>query len=211
MARYHNVYGTYETYDGGREKAPAAICRTVAQARLSGRHEIEIWGDGEQTRSFTYIDDCLRGTHLVMRGDYADPVNVGSTEMVTINQLVSLAEEIAGVRLQRRYNLDAPRGVGGRNSDNQLITSLRLGACHTAAHRAGGALSLDFRRTEARRRSLTAPIARSKRTVSLRSASCFSPSGRTTKAQVEPESQRLSRTITIQRPASSQCNTRGRR
>lgn len=124
VARYHNVYGTHETYDGGREKAPAAICRKVAEARLSGRHEIEIWGDGEQTRSFTYIDDCLRGTQLVMRGDYADPVNVGSTEMVTINQLVSLAEEIAGVRLQRRYNLDAPRGVRGRNSDNQLITSL---------------------------------------------------------------------------------------
>ncbi len=123
-ARYHNVYGTHETYQGGREKAPAAICRKVAEAKRSGRLEIEIWGDGEQTRSFTYIDDCLRGTLLTMRGAHADPINVGSSEMVTINQLVSLAEEIAGVRVQRRYNLSAPKGVRGRNSDNTLIKSL---------------------------------------------------------------------------------------
>ena len=123
-ARYHNVYGTHETYDGGREKAPAAICRKVAQAKLTGRHEIEIWGDGEQTRSFTYIDDCLKGTLLVAHGGYTDPLNVGSAEMVTINQLVSIVEEIAGVRLQRRYKLDAPRGVRGRNSDNTLIKSV---------------------------------------------------------------------------------------
>lgn len=123
MARYHNVYGAHETYQGGREKAPAAICRKVAQAKLSGRHEIEIWGDGEQTRSFTYIDDCLKGTRLVTDGSYLEPVNVGSSEMVTINQLVSLVEEIADVRLKRSYNLDAPRGVRGRNSDNTLIQS----------------------------------------------------------------------------------------
>lgn len=124
MARYHNVYGTHETFAGGREKAPAAICRKVAQAKLSGRLEIEIWGDGEQTRSFTYIDDCLRGTQLVMHGDYADAINVGSSEMVTINQLVSLVEEIAGVKLKRIYKRDAPLGVRGRNSDNTLIQSL---------------------------------------------------------------------------------------
>jgi nucleoside-diphosphate-sugar epimerase len=124
VARYHNVYGTHETYRGGREKAPAAICRKVAEAKLSGRKEIDIWGDGEQTRSFTYIDDCLRGTDLVMHGAYVDPLNVGSAEMVSINQLVSIVEEIAGTKLQRQYQLDAPKGVRGRNSDNTLIESL---------------------------------------------------------------------------------------
>lgn len=124
VARFHNVYGPHETYEGGREKAPAAICRKVALAKLSGHHEIEIWGDGEQTRSFTYIDDCLHGTELVMRGDYPHPLNVGSSEMVSINQLVSIVEEIAGVDLKRTYNLNAPRGVRGRNSDNALIQSL---------------------------------------------------------------------------------------
>jgi nucleoside-diphosphate-sugar epimerase len=124
IVRYHNVYGTFETYKGGREKAPAAICRKVAQAQLSGTDEIEIWGDGAQTRSFTYIDDCLRGTELVMNGGYTDPVNVGSSEMVSINGLVSIVEEIAGVELKRRYRLDAPLGVRGRNSDNALIESL---------------------------------------------------------------------------------------
>ena len=121
VARYHNVYGTHETFRGGREKAPAAICRKVAEAVLSGEHEIEIWGDGEQTRSFTFIDDCLHGTRLIAAGDHVDPLNVGSAEMVTINQLVSTVEEIAGVRLKRRYVLDAPLGVRGRNSDNTLI------------------------------------------------------------------------------------------
>jgi GDP-D-mannose 3', 5'-epimerase len=121
VARYHNVYGPHGTYDGGREKAPAAICRKVAQAKLSGRHEIEIWGDGEQTRSFMYIDDCLYGTMRIMESDILDPINLGSSELVTINQLVDIAEEIAGVKLERRYNLDAPKGVRGRNSDNTLI------------------------------------------------------------------------------------------
>jgi GDP-D-mannose 3', 5'-epimerase len=123
-ARYHNVYGTHETYAGGREKAPAAICRKIAEAKLTGRKDIEIWGDGEQTRSFTYIDDCLDGTELVMDGRHTDPVNVGSGEMVTINQLVSTVEEIAGVKLQRKYNLNAPRGVRGRNSDNSTVLKL---------------------------------------------------------------------------------------
>ena len=126
VARYHNVYGPHGTYDGGREKAPAAICRKVAQAKLTGSDEIEIWGDGEQTRSFMYIDDCLLGTTRIMESDILDPINLGSSELVTINQLVDIVEEIAGVRLKRRYDLDAPKGVRGRNSDNTLIRE-RLG------------------------------------------------------------------------------------
>ena len=126
VARYHNVYGPHGTYAGGREKAPAAICRKVAEAKLSGDHEIEIWGDGEQTRSFMYIDDCLFGTTRIMESDILDPINLGSAELVTINQLVDTAEEIAEVKLKRRYNLDAPKGVRGRNSDNTMIRE-RLG------------------------------------------------------------------------------------
>jgi nucleoside-diphosphate-sugar epimerase len=126
VARFHNVYGPHGTYDGGREKAPAAICRKVAQAQLTGAHEIEIWGDGEQTRSFMYIDDCLYGTTRIMESDILDPINLGSSELVTINQLVDIVEEIAGVSLRRQYALDAPRGVRGRNSDNTLIRD-RLG------------------------------------------------------------------------------------
>jgi GDP-D-mannose 3',5'-epimerase len=121
VARYHNVYGPYSNYDGGREKAPAAICRKVAQAKLSDSHEIEIWGDGEQTRSFMYIDDCLKGSLDIMASDIAVPINLGSSQLVTINQLVSIIEEIAGVKLKRRYNLDAPKGVRGRNCDNTCI------------------------------------------------------------------------------------------
>jgi GDP-D-mannose 3',5'-epimerase len=121
MARYHNVYGPNGTYDGGREKAPAAICRKVAQAKITGKHEIEIWGDGEQTRSFTYIDDTVFGTQLLTHSNFSEPINLGSDEMVSINQLVDLAEEIAGVKLDRTYDLDAPKGVRGRNSDNNLI------------------------------------------------------------------------------------------
>jgi GDP-D-mannose 3', 5'-epimerase len=124
IARYHNVYGPHGTYDGGREKAPAAICRKVIEAKLSGKHEIEIWGDGEQTRSFQWIDDCVKGTQMILEGDYVDPLNLGSSELVTINQLVDMAEEIAGLKLKRRYNLSAPKGVNGRNSDNTLIRSI---------------------------------------------------------------------------------------
>jgi nucleoside-diphosphate-sugar epimerase len=121
MARYHNVYGPKGTYDGGREKAPAAICRKVAQAKISGKHEIEIWGDGEQTRSFTYIDDTVFGTQLLTHSEFSDPINLGSDEMVTINQLVDITEEIADIKLTRSYDLGAPKGVRGRNSDNHLI------------------------------------------------------------------------------------------
>jgi nucleoside-diphosphate-sugar epimerase len=121
VARYHNVYGPHGTYDGGREKAPAAVCRKVVAAQLSGSGEIEIWGDGEQTRSFTYIDDCLEGTLRLMDSAVDEPLNVGSDQLVTINQLVDIVETIAGVKLKRRYKVDAPKGVRGRNSDNTLI------------------------------------------------------------------------------------------
>jgi nucleoside-diphosphate-sugar epimerase len=121
IARYHNVYGPLGTWQGGREKAPAAICRKVAEAKLSGRHEIEIWGDGTQTRSFTYIDDCIRGTELLMHGDVVEPLNIGSSELVSVDELVSVVEEIAGIRLARRYDPSAPKGVAGRNSDNTRV------------------------------------------------------------------------------------------
>jgi GDP-D-mannose 3', 5'-epimerase len=121
VARYHNVYGPYGTFAGGREKAPAAICRKIAEAELLERPEIEIWGDGKQTRSFTYIDDCVFGTQAIMDSDLAEPVNLGSATLVTIDDLVSIVEEIAGLRLERRYKTDAPTGVRGRNSDNTKL------------------------------------------------------------------------------------------
>src|SRR5690348_15564011 len=110
VARYHNVYGPHGTWAGGREKAPAAICRKVIEAKASGKHEIEIWGDGKQTRSFMYIDDCTKGTMAITESDIDYPINLGSSELVTINQLVDIVEEIAGVKLERRYKLDAPKG-----------------------------------------------------------------------------------------------------
>ncbi len=121
VARYHNVYGPYGTYDGGREKAPAAISRKIAQAVLTGDHSIEIWGDGEQTRSFMYVDDCVFGTKAIMASDIIEPINLGSDELVTINQLVDIVEGIAGITVERRYDLTAPQGVRGRNSDNTMI------------------------------------------------------------------------------------------
>lgn len=124
VARFHNVYGPYGTYDGGREKAPAAICRKIINARLSGKHEIEIWGDGKQTRSFMYIDDCIDGIGRIMNSDILEPINLGSAEMVTINQLVDIVEKIAKIKVKRNYNLDAPKGVRGRSSDNTLIKKL---------------------------------------------------------------------------------------
>ncbi len=142
VARYHNVYGPHGTWDDGREKAPAAICRKVIHAKASGAHAIEIWGTGEQTRSFMYIDDCLRGTGMIMASSVVEPVNLGSSELVSINRLVDLVEEIAGVKLKRIYLPDAPKGVAGRNSDNTLIrkhlnwepsTPLREGLARTYA------------------------------------------------------------------------------
>ena len=144
IARFHNVYGPYGTWDGGREKAPAALSRKVIEAKDTGKLEITIWGDGNQTRSFMYIDDCVKGIDMITHCDdlIATPINLGSSELVSINQLVSLIEEIAGVKLERHYDLNAPRGVAGRNSDNTFIlqvlgwepsTPLREGLAKTYA------------------------------------------------------------------------------
>lgn len=121
VARFHNVYGPEGTWDGGREKAPAAMCRKVIEAKTSGNLEIEIWGNGEQTRSFMYIDDCTYGIDQILQSNILEPINLGSSELVTINGLVDIVEDIAGVKLKRTYNLDAPKGVNGRNSDNTKI------------------------------------------------------------------------------------------
>ena len=123
IARFHNVYGLWGTWDGGREKAPAALCRKVIEAKTSGKHEITIWGDGHQTRSFMYIDDCLHGIDQIMHCEklIATPINLGTSELISINDLVSLAESLGGIKLQRHYDLNAPRGVAGRNSDNTFI------------------------------------------------------------------------------------------
>jgi GDP-D-mannose 3', 5'-epimerase len=126
VARYHNVYGPEGTWQGGREKAPAAICRKVAEATLSGSSQIEIWGDGKQGRSFMYIDDCVHGSKAILDSDILEPINLGSSEIVTIDQLVDIVEEIAEVELERRYDLSAPKGVRGRNSENTMIQE-RLG------------------------------------------------------------------------------------
>ena len=136
VARFHNVYGPWGTWYGGREKAPAAICRKVIEAKVSGKHEIDIWGPGNQTRSFMFIEDCIKGINLIMNSEVPEPINLGSSEAVTINQLVDIVEEIAGIKLMRTYDLSAPKGVNGRNSDNTLIkeylnwepnTTLRIG------------------------------------------------------------------------------------
>jgi GDP-D-mannose 3',5'-epimerase len=121
VARYHNVYGPNGTWTGGREKAPAAVCRKIATAEITGKHELDIWGDGEQTRSFMYIDDCVQGSQMILNAESPIPVNLGSDELVSINGLYSIVEEIAGIRCTRNYQLDAPQGVRGRNSDNTQI------------------------------------------------------------------------------------------
>ena len=142
VARFHNVYGPWGTWDGGREKAPAAICRKVIAARVSGKHAIEIWGSGNQTRSFMFIDDCIKGIDLITNSNILEPINLGSSEAVTVNQLVDIVEDIAGIKLKRNYDLSAPKGVNGRNSDNTLIqkylnwqpdTALRVGMERTYA------------------------------------------------------------------------------
>ena len=121
VARFHNVYGPFGTYDGGREKAPAAICRKVIESELYGKKDIVIWGDGLQTRSFMYIDDCIKGILEIMYSNIEESLNLGSAEMVSINQLVDYVEEIAKHKLERKYDPDAPKGVRGRNSENTLI------------------------------------------------------------------------------------------
>ena len=144
IARFHNVYGPHGTWYGGREKAPAAMCRKVVEAQDTGKYEIEIWGDGTQTRSFMYIDDCVRGIDMITHCEdlVATPINLGSSELVSINELVSIVEDIASVRLNRTYDPDAPKGVAGRNSDNTFIkqvlgwepgTPLREGMAKTYA------------------------------------------------------------------------------
>jgi GDP-D-mannose 3',5'-epimerase len=126
MARFHNVYGPWGTWDGGREKAPAAMCRKVIEAKDTGSDTITIWGDGKQTRSFMYIDDCIRGIEMIMHCEdlIATPINLGSSDLISINDLVSLVEEIGGVKLKRRYDPTGPRGVAGRNSDNTMIKEI---------------------------------------------------------------------------------------
>jgi nucleoside-diphosphate-sugar epimerase len=119
IVRFHNVYGPLGTYEGGKEKAPAAICRKVALAEDDG--EIEVWGDGEQTRSFMYVDDCVEGLIRIMASDYREPLNLGTDELVTINELVNLVARIAGKRITKRHNLSGPQGVRGRNSNNDRL------------------------------------------------------------------------------------------
>lgn len=142
VARFHNVYGPEGTWEGGREKAPAAICRKIITAKVTGKHQIEIWGDGKQTRSFMWIDDCIKGIDLIMHNTVTEPINLGSSELVTINQLVDIVEDIVGIQLKRTHKLDAPKGVNGRNSDNTKIheylgwepsTKLRDGMAKTYA------------------------------------------------------------------------------
>jgi nucleoside-diphosphate-sugar epimerase len=120
IVRFHNIFGPEGTWDGGREKAPAALSRKVAIAKLTGQNEIEIWGDGEQTRSFCYIDDCLEGIFKLMRSDYREPLNLGQDRLISVNQLADLIMEIGGVKLIKRH-VEGPQGVRGRNSDNTLL------------------------------------------------------------------------------------------
>ena len=120
VVRFHNIFGALGTWEGGREKAPAALCRKIAVAKLTGNHEIEIWGDGEQTRSFCFIDDCVTGIHKLMRSDFHDPLNLGQDRMVSINQLADIIAGIAGIRITKKH-IRGPQGVRGRNSDNTLL------------------------------------------------------------------------------------------
>ena len=122
VARYHNIYGPFGTYDGGREKAPAALCRKVLHAKINNDNKIQVWGDGKQTRTFLYIDDCIEGTLRLFESDYSEPVNIGSDEQVSINQMIEIIEKISGIeKLEREYQLDKPKGVRGRSSNNDLV------------------------------------------------------------------------------------------
>ncbi|MDC3027918.1 NAD-dependent epimerase/dehydratase family protein, partial [Candidatus Pelagibacter sp.] len=125
IARYHNVYGPFGTYDGGREKAPAALCRKVHYAKIKKENKIQVWGDGKQTRSFLYIEDCIDGTLRLFESDYSEPVNIGSDEQVSINQMIEIIENISGIKkLEREYQLDKPKGVRGRSSNNDLVKKI---------------------------------------------------------------------------------------
>ena len=159
VARYHNVYGPHGTYQGGREKAPAAMCRKSHRSEDGAANsEIEIWGDGEQTRSFMYIDDCLYGTRALMASDVTEPINIGSDELVTINQLVDIVEDIAGRKFKRRYNLDAPKGVRGpQQRQHPDHREARLGAVHPSSRRHGEDLRVD-RRSNGRARGAASSV-----------------------------------------------------
>ena len=125
VARYHNIYGPYGTFDGGREKAPAALCRKVYNANKNNDSKIEVWGDGKQTRTFLYIDDCVEGTLRLFESDYSDPVNIGSDEQVSINQMIEIIQGISGIQeLEKIYQLDKPKGVRGRSSNNDLVKNV---------------------------------------------------------------------------------------
>ena len=122
VARYHNIYGPYGTYDGGREKAPAALCRKIIQSQINKESKIEVWGDGKQTRTFLYIDDCIEGTLRLFESEYSNPINIGSDEQVSINQMIEMIENISGVKkLKKEYQLEKPKGVRGRSSNNELV------------------------------------------------------------------------------------------
>tara|TARA_B100001564_G_scaffold319561_1_gene296893 strand:+ start:4 stop:735 length:732 start_codon:yes stop_codon:yes gene_type:complete len=122
VARYHNIYGPYGTFDGGREKAPAALCRKIINAKKNNENKIEVWGDGMQTRTFLYVDDCIEGTLRLFESDYSEPVNIGSDEQVSINQMIEIIEGISKTKkLERIYQLDKPKGVRGRSSNNDLV------------------------------------------------------------------------------------------
>jgi GDP-D-mannose 3', 5'-epimerase len=121
VARYHNIFGPLGTFDGGREKAPAALCRKIIEAKINNKKEVDVWGDGEQTRSFLFVDDCLKGTLDLFKSDFSEPLNIGSEEQVSINQMISIIEEIASYKVKRNYQLDKPLGVRGRSSDNKLV------------------------------------------------------------------------------------------
>ncbi|MEM7478823.1 MAG: NAD-dependent epimerase/dehydratase family protein, partial [Planctomycetota bacterium] len=143
----HNVYGPHGTWDGGREKAPAAICRKVLEALDSSNYSIEIWGDGKQTRSFMYIEDCIDGILKIMDSEFTEPLNLGSSELISINGLVSIVEELASCQLERKYKLDAPKGVNGRNSDNTLISKV-FGWEPSISLKSGMAKTLEWIRSE---------------------------------------------------------------
>ncbi len=124
IIRFHNVYGPYGTYDGGREKAPAAICRKIIEAKLNNKKKIEVWGDGKQTRSFMYIDDCIEGILKIFFSKFSDPINLGSSEKVSINHMIKIIEKIACIEVEKKYLLNKPKGVRGRSSDNKLIKKI---------------------------------------------------------------------------------------
>ena len=131
VVRYHNIYGPLGTFDGGREKAPAALCRKIIKAKLKTKKEIDVWGDGEQTRSFLYIDDCIKGTLEVFNSNNQEVLNIGSEEQVSINQMIDMIEKIADYKVKRNYQLDKPKGVRGRSSDNSLIKKINWKPDHT--------------------------------------------------------------------------------